>query len=124
MNWVKIQNNLPDSPKVIQLARCMQVSEAYALGVAVRWLCWLDKHTEDGKTGLLVQEVAKSICGHTDAVKALQGIGWADVDEDGTVYAVNFDKYNSPTAKAKTLAAARQKKSRLNKKSQQQHNKN
>lgn len=119
MNWVKIQNNLPDSPKVIQLARCMQVSEAYALGVAVRWLCWLDKHTEDGKTGLLSHEVAKAICGHSDAVKALQGIGWADIAEDGTVYAVNFDKYNSPTAKARTLQAARKANQRANKK----HNK-
>lgn len=115
MNWVRIENNLPDSPKIIKMARCMGTSENEALGVAVRWLCWLDRQTQHGGTQLLPEEVAEKVCQHPKAVQALQEVGWADTLHDGTVYSVDFELYNSPSAKARTLATARKAKSRLKK---------
>lgn len=116
MNWVRINTTLPDSAKVIALSRLLKCSLNEALGVMVRWLCWLDSHTEDGKSGLLMGEVDDLICGKSGACSALCAIGWVDGDANGYVCAVDYEKYNTPNTKAKTLAAARQKKSRNNKK--------
>lgn len=115
MNWILVANTLPDSAKIIKMARCMGVSENEALGVAVRWLCWLDRQTQNGNTQLLPEEVAEKVCQHPKACIALQEIGWADTLADGTVCSVDFELYNSPSAKARTLAMARKAKSRLKK---------
>lgn len=112
MNWVRINNTLPDSAKMIALARILKCSLNEALGVAVRWLVWLDNHTEDGNSKLLKEEVDEIICNHSGAVYGLAAIGWVDDDNNGYIYAKDYELYNSPTAKAKTLAAARQRKSR------------
>jgi hypothetical protein len=116
MNWVRINSTLPDSAKVITLARVLECSLNEALGIAVRWLVWLDRHTEDGKSGLLACEVDSLVCNKLGAAAALGAIGWAEVDKQGFLHAVDYDLYNSPTAKAKTLAMARQRKSRSHKK--------
>lgn len=123
MNWVRINNTLPDSPKIIALARMLDCSFNEALGIAVRWLCWLDVHTTDGKSGLHRNEVDDFICIQAGAANALESIGWVKEDAEGLVCAVDFDAYCSPSAKAKTLAAARQKKSRLLKKTKEKLNK-
>lgn len=112
MNWVRINSNLPESPKMIKLARVMKCSRAEALGMALRWLCWLDTHTEDGKTGLLPDEVDESICQKNSGMRALELIGWATVAKDGTVHSVDYELYNGPTAKAKAMAAAKKAKQR------------
>lgn len=116
MNWVRINTTLPDSPKLIALARRLDCSMNEALGVAVRWLCWLDSHTADGKSGLYAPEVDDVVCQKESASTALCEIGWAYKNEDDFICAVDYETYNTPNTKAKTLAAARQKKSRLNKK--------
>lgn len=112
MNWVRINSTLPDSAKMITLARILKCSMNEALGVAVRWLIWLDSHTEDGNSKLLKEEVDDLICEYPGATLGLASIGWVNEDANGYICAVDYDLYNSPTAKAKTLAAARQRKSR------------
>ena len=124
MNWVRINTSLPTSPKLIAVARELSCTVNEALGLTLCWLCWLDTHTTNGKSGLLAAEADEMIFNHEGASRALKAVGWAYEDENMFLCSSEYEKYNSPTAKAKTLAAARQKKSRLNKKSQQQHNKN
>ena len=116
MNWVRVNNSLPGSPKIIALARelCCSVNEA--LGVAVRWLCWLDAHTVDGKSGLLANEVNFMVCDQDGATEALESIGWAEVDDNGYVYAKNYDEFCSAGAKKRAQGAARVKRMRERKK--------
>lgn len=117
-DYIRINNLLPDSAKVMQLSREWDCSLDEALGGMVRWLCWLDLHTTDGKTGLTVSELSKLVF-HEDnpaAVNGLIAIGWAAVGKDGYVYSVDFEKYNGPTAKLRAWNAARQKAYRKQKK--------
>lgn len=119
-DYIRINNLLPDSAKVMQLSREWDCSLDEALGGMVRWLCWLDLHTTDGKTGLTVSELSKLVF-HEDnpaAVNGLIAIGWAAVGKDGYVYSVDFEKYNGPTAKLRAWNAARQKAYRKRKKSE------
>ena len=106
--------------KVMQLAREWNSSIDEALGGMVRWLCWLDLYTTDGKTELTARELNEMVFHEegSDSVDGLIAIGWAAVDEEGSVYSVNFEKYNGPTAKLRAWNAARQKACRKRKKSE------
>lgn len=116
MNWIRVNSTLPSSEKMIALARVVQCSLTEALGVAVRWLVWLDSHTEDGNSKLLKEEVDEFVCCCPGACLGLAAIGWVESDENGYVFAKDYELYNGPTAKAKMLAAARQRRCRNKKK--------
>jgi hypothetical protein len=98
------------------------VSRREALGLAVEWLCWLDSVSSDGSTGLtaelidtlffnerLSQDYVTSVTGCHKMSQALVAIGWLDADENGQLYAVNFEKHNGESAKKRTEAAERQR---------------
>lgn len=107
MSWVRVNNTLPGSPKVIALARLLGCSMAEALGLAVRWFCWLNTHTADGKSGLPPGDVDAHIFGVKGACVAFGAIGWAKLDEAGHVCAVDYEVYNGAQAKRRAQGAAR-----------------
>lgn len=115
-DYIRIKNTLPNSPKVMQLSREWACSLDEALGGMVRWLCWLDIHTTDGKTGLTVSELSELVFheSSTDVVNGLIAIGWAEL-VDGMVCAVDFDRYCTPTAKNRISGVERQRKHRAKK---------
>ncbi|MBR4008171.1 hypothetical protein [Fibrobacter sp.] len=117
-DYIRIKNTLPNSPKVIQLARELHCGRFAALGLMVHWLAWLDMHTEDGKTELSSDEVNAYVFydQNCDGLSALVSIGWAEL-VDGKVRAVDFDKYCTPTAKSRISACERQRKHRNKKRS-------
>lgn len=119
MDWIKLQVTLPRSPKVMRLARLLGCSRQEALGIAVDWLCWLDGVTEDGKTGLTAAQVdelflcnAASVTGCNALCDALVTIGWAEVDENGEICAVDFEEHNGKSAKKRVQTAERVRKMR------------
>jgi len=112
MNWVRINNTLPDGPKVIALARLLGCSLNEALGVAVRWLTWLNAHAADGCSKLLLGEVDSVVCMKEGACAALAAIGWVRGDANGYVCAVDFERYNGAVAVKRAQGAARVKRMR------------
>lgn len=116
-DYIRIKNTLPNSPKVMLLARELECSQNEALGVMVRWLAWLDMYTEDGNTKLSPTEVDAHIFGNVDNgyFYALETIGWATTDADNKVFAIDFDKYCTPTAKKRISGMERQRKHRAKK---------
>ena len=136
MNWIKINTTLPRSPKIMLLGQHLGISRYEALGLAVEWLAWLDGITANGETGLSADLMDRlfyteflsqknvtnvtDICDecHTNVTKlshALSQIGWVEVDKNGIVHVLDFDKHNGETAKKRAENAERQRKSRLNK---------
>lgn len=107
MNWVRINATLPSNPKMIALARLLKGSLNEALGVALRWLCWLDSHTTTGQSKLTPAEVNEHVCQHKTAAEALTAIGWAELGADGTLNSVDYTLYNSPSAKTRAVASAK-----------------
>lgn len=112
MSHINIFNTLPDSPKVALFAREWKCKPDEALGLMVRWLCWLDKHTKDGRTQLTEKEVEQLIFSGKKRLSGFIKMGWAAKDKDGFIYSVDFDLYNGPTAKKRVQDAARQRKNR------------
>lgn len=118
MDWIKVQVTLPRCPKVVKLAKLMGVSRHEALGMAVEWFAWLDGVTDDGRTGLTAAEIEGIFCCNARSVTdgnagvctfcdALCEIGWAEVDENGEINAVNYETHNGKSAKKRAQTAER-----------------
>ena len=139
MSWIKINTTLPRNPKILLLGQHLGISRYEALGLAVEWLAWLDGITANGETGLSAELMDRlfyteflsqknvtsvtDICDacHTNVTKlshALSQIGWVEVDKNGIVHVLDFDKHNGETAKKRAEDAERQRKCRKNKRSQ------
>ena len=118
MSWIKVRVVLPREPRVLKLAGLLGVTRHEALGLLVDWFCWLDGVTEDGKTGLQAEQInslfecnAKSVTGcnaeNVQFCNAMQEIGWISVDENGEVFAVNYEENNGENAKKRAQTAKR-----------------
>lgn len=124
--WYAAQTSLPESREVVILQRILGVNENEALGILHRWLAYVNTQTDDGRTGLLPDELDRMMHysgGNAGALppgcqggalvfQALEKCGWAALDESGEVCAVEFDKYNSQSARKRLQNAARVAKSK------------
>lgn len=104
--WVKIRHTLLRSPKIRQLSRQLNCNKNEALGIAVAWLMWVDEQSADGETFLTPAELDEEI-GSAGAIAALVEIGWAGLNEDGTVAALEFGKHCGASAKRRAQDARR-----------------
>lgn len=105
-DWVKINHTILRSSKIRALMRVMKCRKHTALGVALHWLILVDEQTTDGKTTLLPEELDDEL-GFRGGAEALCEIGWAALDEDGSVRAVDYEKHCGETAKARAINARR-----------------
>lgn len=115
MSVALIQIALPRKPKLAQLARYWKCSHDEALGGMVRWLCWLNEHTPDGRTGLTAAELNTLVFAGAYRVAGLVKLGWAETDKAGLVSATEFDKYNSRQAKARLKECEKKRRQKANK---------
>ncbi len=106
-DWIKVRHALVRSAKIRLMARELGCNQITALGLAVKWLCWIDEQTEDGSTSLLPKELDEEM-GWRGCAAALISIGWAAEDEKGRVVALEFDKHSGETAKKRAENARRQ----------------
>lgn len=119
MDWIKLNTTLPREPRVMKLAKLMGCTRHEAMGLFFEWLCWLDGVTQDGKTGLTAEQVdelfmchASSVTGCHTFCHALLEVGWADVDENGEIFAVNYEEHNGKNAKKRIQTTERKRKQR------------
>ena len=105
-DWLKLNHPLVRSPKIRRLARVLGCSQLEVLGLLVKWLVLVDEQTTDGCTGASVEDIDDEL-GRDGAVDGLIVIGWAALDDDGNVCAVDFGKHCGDTAKARALNARR-----------------
>ena len=105
VDWLKLLHSFPRNPKLRVMARVLRRDKDSTIGVAIRWLIWVDEQTEDGRTGLLPKELDEEL-GCKKLSEALCACGWALVeDEDGTISAVEFGKHSGETAKRRATEA-------------------
>lgn len=105
-DWLKTNHTLPRSAKLRKLQKILGVSLNTALGLAMRWLIWIDEQTVDGNTEL-AQEDVDDMLEHPGVTHGLIAIGWAEADEDGIIHAVDFGKHCGETAKKRALSSRR-----------------
>lgn len=73
------------------------VKELEALGMLQRWILFIQGHSENGRTRLNRKMFDQLMCNKKGACKLFEEIGWIEIDEDGCVRALNFEKYNDAT---------------------------
>ena len=105
-DWLKLNHPLMRSPKVRRLARALNCSKLEAFGLMVSWLVLVDEQTIDGCTGASVEDIDDEI-GRVGAVDGLIAIGWAELDTDDNVCAIDFGKHCGDTAKKRAMDARR-----------------
>lgn len=113
-DWIKINHTLLRTTKMRMLMRELKCKRHTALGIALQWLIWIDEQTRDGQTNLTPAEIDDEL-DYEGAAGALVNIGWAGIDDQGFVYAVDFGKHCGATAKARALAARRASKCKAKK---------
>ncbi len=111
MTWIKITHSLSRSAKMYKLARLLKVNPTFALGIATRWLCWIDENTTDGVTHMLPEQVDQEL-NVPGSGRALCNIGWAELDDEGCLVASKFDEHCGRSAKRRAEDARRQRQHR------------
>ena len=119
-DWLKLNHPLVRSPKIRRLARVLGCSQLEVLGLLVKWLVLVDEQTTDGSTGASVEDIDDEL-GRGGAVDGLIVIGWAALDDDGNVCAVDFGKHCGDTAKARALNARNNQTYRARKSASKNH---
>lgn len=112
MSWIKWRTSLCEGAEARQLARHLGCHRLMALGAMNAWISWLDEHTEDGKSHLLPSEV-DDVVGLGGMTDGLISIGWARLDAEGCVEAVDYEKHNGNSAKKRAETALRVARSRV-----------
>ena len=106
-NWIKARHALVRSARVRRLCKYLSCkNHLAALGYALKWLCWVDEQTLDGHTHLTPEELDKEM-GMRGGAQGLIEIGWAALDEEGCLVALEFDKHSGDTAKQRAECARR-----------------
>lgn len=106
-NWIKVRNALVRSARVRRLRKYLNCKNHFAaIGYAIAWLCWVDEQTLDGHTHLTPEELDEEL-GMRGGAKGLMEIGWAALDEEGCLVALEFDKHSGDTARQRAENARR-----------------
>ena len=119
-DWLKLNHPLVRSPKIRRLARLFGCSQLEVLGLLVKWLVLIDEQTVDGNTGAVVDDIDDEL-GRDGAVDGLIVIGWAEINDDGFVCAVDFGKHCGETAKGRAMNARNNQTYRARKNASKNH---
>lgn len=128
MRWIKLNNTILEHRVLFRLARRFGLaSPDMALGMVARWFFWLDSQGDNGGSRLYPEDVERVVRSGDYAVTqmsrcerdaptpfcdTLLETGWIELEEDGTVTAVDYAKHNGPDAKKAAQAVERQRKAR------------
>lgn len=113
-HWLKVRKALLRSPKIHILSAELNISLGEAFYTACLWLDYLDEYTEKGVTNVTPQFL-ESYFSCPSLFNALKKIGWVDVNKEGHVFALEYDKHNGQNVKKKLQDAERKAKSRAEK---------
>lgn len=122
-HWLKVRKALLRSPKMHILSAELNISLGEAVCTALLWLDYLDEYTEKGVTNVTPQFL-ENYFSCPSLFNALKKIDWVDVNKEGHVFALEYDKHNGQNAKKRLQDAERKAKSRakkVTKKSQECH---
>jgi len=105
-DWIKMQIDLADKPKVIALAGRLNLDIDSIVGKLHRLWGWADRQTTDGNAPGVTPAFIDSRMGVTGFADALEAIGWLQVSETG-IRLVRFEEHNGKTAKTRALTSVR-----------------
>lgn len=118
--WIKVEHDTLDKPEVFQLADIFGVHPDEAVGMAVRWFRWVDKHvhpSEDVSRGErddchapgVTRTLIEHAMGRAGFADALETIGWVRFEADGSAVIVGYAHHFGESSKKRAQARRRKR---------------
>lgn len=91
------------------MARVLGCSVDGAVGILVRFWCWADEITVDGRVDGVVDADIDAVVAKDGFCSALRQVGWVEILADGGgIYIPKFDRHNGESSKKRALKNERQ----------------
>jgi hypothetical protein len=110
-DWIKMNSNLWDNPKVAAICDELDEGEAPVIGALFRVWSIADQHSEDGVLIGMTEKTIDRKTGVQGFADALRTVGWLIVDEKG-ISIPDWEQHHSQSAKKRAVDAQRKAKSR------------
>ena len=115
MTWLRLDVDLPDDPHLWSLAERLGVTEAAALGHAVRMMTFATKYTDDGDLSTFSPSAIARAAGWNGDPAAFRdaaiAAGWL-VQDDGRLDVAGFDASQGPLIERRRRDAAQKREKR------------
>ena len=110
-DWIRLNKGFITKPEVVRTAVALKVDKWRAAGAWITILDWADDLTEDGFIPRLDGDAIDAIVDLPGFFAVACAVGWMAVDADGVRF-LNYTRYNTKSAKARSVDAKRQAKKR------------
>ena len=106
--WIKINNSLRTSTKLLMLASNMKVDKLTALGALCHAWMIADEHATDmGFLEHLSFKDLDDMVGIENLAESMESVGWIEEIEEGIQF-LDYELHNGANAKSRALAQKRQ----------------
>jgi hypothetical protein len=106
-DWLAIEIDLPDHPKVRSIARTLGVSNYAVVGMLVRIWGWFDRESSDGFVTQCVTHDIDDLTRCDGFANALLAVGWLVIDPARGLGVPAFESHHGNSAKKRLQTAAR-----------------
>lgn len=107
-NWIKMRENLTNSPKVLSLVRLLSdtrpTTKYEVVGRLHAFWCWVEQHTPNGENLEITVHDVDGIVDCPGFAVALRKVGWLS-GRDGALVIPGFEKHMDSCAKARAMEA-------------------
>lgn len=114
MSWIAFDVDLPDKPKVRQMARTLGLDRDAVAGKLARVWGWFDRASEDGFIAGAVDADIDDLTRQDGFASAMCLVGWLVIDASG-LRIPEFEVHHGNSAKKRALGALRQQRYRSRK---------
>lgn len=105
-NWIKMGVGLRTHPKVVRMASALKADRLRVIGGLHAVWSIFDAHTEDGFLEGYTHQAIDDDLGWRGFAKAMQDVGWLDIDPDGA-HVPEYTEHNGSTAKRRAQETSR-----------------
>lgn len=110
-DWIPMRTTLRDDPRVMLVARELEICRDHLVGLLHYFWSWASDHTADGLLSRTDRDIIDAQVGHDGFTCALERVGWVSETPDG-VLVEDFETWLSKGAKRRLQAAKRKKRER------------
>jgi hypothetical protein len=111
MAWIKVREELRTDPAVFHIAARCGVTTRHVVGSLVEVWAWAGRLSEDGIIPFGSADTIDEVAGSKGFSEAMVEVGWLSLEASQARFP-NWDRHNSEDAKARALAAERQRRRR------------
>jgi hypothetical protein len=117
MSWIKVREDLHEDPAVLYMAGKLQTRPEHVVGYCHKFWGWVSRQCHDGVVeGVTLDALEGALC-LKGFPQLLVEVGWLEYSENGekpVLTIPKFERHLSQGAKARALAAERQRRHRTN----------